>query len=152
MKTILKRFLKHPLTPVLITWALPFVAAIYLYITGWLFMYITLYVWQVVVLAALPLIVLGVLSYIRQRAGRRFKTGDKVQVVGDSRCFVVLDYSFWHPTRVRLIEQDSTLFINIKDLYLDPFQKPDPEQAITNALRSVTQGNIPPAASQLRRL
>lgn len=152
MQTHLKRFFKHPLTTMLLSWAVPFMSALYLYIAGWLFMLVTLYVWQIIVLSALPLAVLGVLNHIRQRAGRRFGTGDKVQVVGDSRCFVVLDYSPWHPKLARLIEQDKDLMISISERYLSPYQKPDPDHAITIALRSVMPGNVPPRASRIYRL
>lgn len=96
------------------------------YITGWITYELTMPLWVHVLLVLFPLLLICLGKGINQRRKRKYKTGDHVRIIADSRHFVAIRYAgvFSEHVICKLLNDIDTLAVHQK--YIEPWQELQP--------------------------
>lgn len=95
------------------------------YVAGWLTAELTCPLWVHVLLVLLPLCVVWFGKGIARRRKRKYKTGDHVRIIADSRHFVAIRYTGMFAEHVicKLLNDTDTIAVHQK--YIEPWQEPE---------------------------
>lgn len=108
-------------------------AGIYGYISGIFAIRVTLPVWILCLIGIGPLVFYLGSRMIYHRRRRKYKPGDKVNIIADNRKFIVIRYMFWFPSTVICKENGRNNILEVNQKYIQPYippKNPNPLESI----------------------
>ncbi len=90
---------------------------------GWGQKTITLPLWIFFIILSIPHIIFVLFRMIWYRQKRKFKTGDRVNIIADEREFVVVRYHSFAPLYAICKEVNKSSALSVHQKYLTPFKK-----------------------------
>lgn len=77
--------------------------------------------WAFILSVSFPFTCWWLIRYRLSTRKRKYKTGDIIQVLGDSRPFIVFTYYFWYPSYLKLKEKDGDCIIAVHQKYISEY-------------------------------